>query len=58
MTIAPSFWPIVVCLFAILSAAALLVATSLLGRLIALPAPNHDPLGRQRAADRINGKER
>ena len=57
MTTAPSLWPIVVCLFAILSAAVPLVATRLLDHLIALPAPNHDPLG-QRAAVRINRKGR
>jgi hypothetical protein len=58
MNAAPLLWPIAVCLFAILSAAALLVATTLLEHLIALPASNHDPLGQQRAAVRINRKGR
>ena len=58
MTTAPLLWPIVVCLFAILSAATLLVATTLLEHLIALPALNHDLPGRQRADVHINGKGR
>lgn len=58
MTTAPSLWPTAVCLIAILSAAASLIATRLLEHLIALPALNHDPLGRQRADLRINRKER
>jgi hypothetical protein len=58
MSDTPSLWPIVVCLFAILTAPTSLVGTRLHEHLIALPALNHDPLERQRAAVRINRKGR
>jgi hypothetical protein len=58
MTTAELLWPIVVCLFGILSADAMLVATRLLGHLMELPALDNDLLGRQRVDVLINRKER
>lgn len=58
MTTAPLLWPVAVALVAILSAAALLVVTSLLERLIARPVLNHDLPGWRRADVRINRKGR
>lgn len=58
MTTAELLWPIVVCLLAILSADALLVATRLLGHLMEPPALNNDLLGRRRADVPINRKGR
>jgi hypothetical protein len=58
MTIAPLLWPIVLCLVVISSATALLLATTLLERLIVLPALDHHTPVRQRADVHINGKGR